>query len=433
MAYIDSLQEYLDFYEKNGYLQGNLLVLDKGEPVIQKSYGLASLEYGIENSSKTKFMIGSLTKSFTSMLIFILQEQELLQINEPIQKYLKDFPDSSEITIYHCLTCTTGIPDFTASDDFWEKEMRLPQTLDEMIDGFKDKERLFESGAQYSYSSSDYLILTKIIELVTGVSYEAALRQYILEPLGMKDTGCLNEQRVVGDLADSYSYWEKEIKTAKTNLSFPLGAYGMYSTLHDLQLWSQATQENQLITEDSSSKLFEPFRDTYACGWDIGQLMGQYCRQHMGVIDGFFSSIRQFPEKDFTVIFLSNQAVIPVTTITKQIAEIRFGKKYTAPIEEQLDLSEELQAELVGKYVSDNTDISFELTSTNDHLYIQIPKKYDVLYKFELVLLKSASGFTFLRAVKIDETLRITKDALIYKDVNGVLSQFRKTEDIPNL
>ncbi|MBP1046110.1 serine hydrolase [Enterococcus sp. BWM-S5] len=427
MAYIDSLYEYLDFYEKNNYLQGNLLVLDKGKPIIQRSYGDASIEYGIRNSVETKFMIGSLTKAFTSMIVFILHEQKQLDINESIQTYLTDFPDSSEISIYHCLTCTTGFPDFTSMKGFWEKEMRLTRTLDEMMDWIKNQEQLFEAGTQHAYSSSDYLILTKIIELTTGLSYEKALLKYVLEPLDMKDTGCLNEQKIVHDLADSYGYWGSEIKTVKTNLSFPLGAYGMYSTLPDLQIWNQAIQENRLLSEESAVKMFEPFQSTYACGWDIDNLMGQLCRQHMGIIDGFFSSIRQFPEKDFTVIFLSNQAVLPVTTITKQIAEIRFGKKYTAPTEERIVLSEKLQGELVGKYISENNGSSFEIISESNRLYVQMPKRYDVLYKFELILLESASGFTFLRTDKIDETMRITKDALIYKDVDGVLSQFRKS------
>ncbi|MGL4694580.1 serine hydrolase domain-containing protein [Enterococcus larvae] len=427
MAYIDSLYEYLDFYEKNNYLQGNLLVLDKGKPIIQRSYGDASIEYGIRNSVETKFMIGSLTKAFTSMIVFILHEQKQLDINESIQTYLTDFPDSSEISIYHCLTCTTGFPDFTSMKGFWEKEMRLTRTLDEMMDWIKNQEQLFEAGTQHAYSSSDYLILTKIIELTTGLSYEKALLKYVLEPLDMKDTGCLNEQKIVHDLADSYGYWGSEIKTVKTNLSFPLGAYGMYSTLPDLQIWNQAIQDNRLLSEESAVKMFEPFQSTYACGWDIDNLMGQLCRQHMGIIDGFFSSIRQFPEKDFTVIFLSNQAVLPVTTITKQIAEIRFGKKYTAPTEERIVLSEKLQGELVGKYISENNGGSFKIISESNRLYVQMPKRYDVLYKFELILLESASGFTFLRTDKIDETMRITKDALIYKDVDGVLSQFRKS------
>lgn len=426
MAYIDSLNEYLEFYDKNGYLQGNLLVLDKGKPIIQKSYGQASIECGLENSLKTKFMIGSLTKAFTSMLVFILQEEKKLNINDSIQQYIRDFSDSSQTTIYHCLTCTTGIPDFTSCPDFWDKDMRLTKTLDEMIDWIDKQERLFEVGTQHAYSSSDYLVLTKIIEIVTELSYEKALQRYILEPLGMADSGCLNEQEIVRGLADSYSYWGSEIKTVKTNLSFPLGAYGMYSTLSDLQIWNQAVQENQLIGEDSALKMFEPFQETYACGWDIGLLMGQKYRQHMGIIDGFFSSIKQFPEKEFTVIFLSNQAVLPVTAITKQLAEIRFGKKYTAPIETPAVLSSELREELVGKYVAENNSGSFEIILENGTLYLQIAKRYDVLYKFGLSLLESASGSRFLRADKIDETLRITKNALIYKDVDGVLSQFRK-------
>jgi len=101
--------------------------------------------------------------------------------------------------------------------------MRLSKSLDEMINDFKNKPRLFASGSEFSYSSSDYLILTKIIEIVTKLSYAEVLKKYILKPLGMNDSGCLNEFDIVNNLAESYGFWKTDIKTANVNLSFPLG------------------------------------------------------------------------------------------------------------------------------------------------------------------------------------------------------------------
>lgn len=222
--YVGTLKNYLSYYEEKGYLWGNLIVIDEGKIVVEKSYGLSSVEFTIKNNSKTRFQIGSLTKAFTAMLMFILYQEKKVDIHESINQYIKDFPNSKEITIYHCLTCSSGIPNFTSFDNFWEETMRMNWTLTEMIDSFKYKERAFEPGAQFSYSSSDYLVLTKIIEELTQISYGEALKKYILEPLGMNDTGCLNERDIVENLADSYSYWGTEIQTAKTDRSFPLGA-----------------------------------------------------------------------------------------------------------------------------------------------------------------------------------------------------------------
>ncbi|MGX7264643.1 serine hydrolase domain-containing protein [Enterococcus crotali] len=413
MDFKTKLDNYVDSYEQQGYLQGSLLIADKTGILLEQGFGSASIEYNVANTSDTKFQIGSLTKAFTSMALLILQQHGALSLDDSIDRYLSGFPNGEKITIYHCMTCTSGIPDFASFDHFWETTMRLSWTLDDMLDLFKELPLEFEPGSQFSYSSSGYLVLTKIIEVITGQTYAQFLEKEIFTPLNMTSTGCMNETDIILNLASSYSYWEKEINTPQTNNSFPLGAYGLYSTTRDLYLWDQAIRKNQLIPEHLTTLLFTVNQDSYACGWDIAYLNTHRYRQHFGNISGFVSSIKQFEEEDLTIILLSNLDVIPVTTITKEIARLKFDSDFApatplSPITKAVPLEK-----FVGYYKTANATL-FEIVVQKDSLFLIVPKLYEINYKFRLKLVQSSNETLVFATEKINESI-----TFIYKDLNN--------------
>ncbi|WP_234447831.1 serine hydrolase domain-containing protein [Viridibacillus soli] len=184
------ITDWAKAYDQNGYLHGSILVAINGRILLNKGYGMANWEHQVLNNPNTKFRIGSITKGFTAMAIFQLLEKGDLQLNDPIDKHLPLYPNDHNITIYHCLTNTSGIPDFTAFPDFWFQTMRLPSTLKDRIDSFKNLELVFGPGTDYQYSTSGYLLLTAIIEEKTGQTYADYMSEHIFLPLGMHDTGC---------------------------------------------------------------------------------------------------------------------------------------------------------------------------------------------------------------------------------------------------
>ncbi|WP_269431725.1 serine hydrolase [Bacillus sp. JCM 19034] len=184
---------------------------------------MANWEHMVPNKPTTKFRIGSLTKAFTALAIFQLHERGNLNIDDTIGTYLSNYPQGEIITIYHCLTHTAGIPNYTSFQDFWSTTMRLPFTLNELIDSFKDRPLQFAPGSKFEYSNSGYALLTAIIENVSGLTYSDYIQENICKPLGMEHTGCDDGRVVVPHLATGYSYWEKPIHPAYADLSFPLG------------------------------------------------------------------------------------------------------------------------------------------------------------------------------------------------------------------
>ncbi|MFQ5721449.1 MAG: serine hydrolase domain-containing protein [Candidatus Aminicenantales bacterium] len=194
------IKPYLDL---GGY-SGTVLIAKNGEILFRKGYGMASYEFDVPNTAKTKFQIASLSKSFTSAAIMILQERGKLSVHDPLSKFIPDYPGGKKITIHHLLTHTSGIPNVNNFPEY-SRDSRFPQTLDEIIKMFKDKPLMFEPGEKYSYSNSNYNLLAYIIEKVSGVSYGEFLRKNIFQTLEMNETGHHGEaSAIIKNLASGY-------------------------------------------------------------------------------------------------------------------------------------------------------------------------------------------------------------------------------------
>jgi CubicO group peptidase (beta-lactamase class C family) len=152
---------------------GTVLVVRDGEPVLSRGYGMADLEQQVPHSPQTRFRIGSVTKQFTAAAILQLQDQGLVDVQAPVATYLPDYPHKT-VTLHHLLTHTAGVPNLTSFPDYFEW-MQQPTTLDELIARFQDLPLEFEPGSQHRYSNSGYVLLTQVIETVSGQSYAAYL------------------------------------------------------------------------------------------------------------------------------------------------------------------------------------------------------------------------------------------------------------------
>ena len=123
------------------------------------------------------------------MAVMILQEQGKLEAHDAVSKCLSQTPKHWEgVTIHHLLTHTSGIPSYTGMPSYPE-EMMLPQSVEQMIDRFRDEPLEFEPGEKFQYSNSGYFLLGVIIENASGMSYEDYLGEALFEPLGLNETG----------------------------------------------------------------------------------------------------------------------------------------------------------------------------------------------------------------------------------------------------
>ncbi|KAA0967009.1 beta-lactamase family protein [Sporosarcina sp. ANT_H38] len=381
----DRISNWVESYDRNGYLNGSILISYNEEILLNKGFGMANWEHNVPNLPTTKFRIGSLTKSFTAMCIFQLHEKQKLNINDYVGKYLPNYPNGDQITIYHCLTNSSGIPNYTSFPDFWPRTMRLPSTLNQLIDSFKERELDFEPGSKFGYSNSGYTLLTAIIETVSGKSYTDYIQKQICHPLGMYNTGCDDGIKVVPGLASGYSFWEGPIHSPYADMSFPLGAYGLYSTTEDLYIWDKALRSSEMLSKELKQKMFTPNLGSYACGWMIAEMVDRSCVHHYGDISGFSSEVLGFVDDQVTIIFLSNMNVTPVTHLSQEIAKIIFGENVSLPFP-AVPIPFANIKYIEGAYLIGNDEDKFlGISVTNEELYLTVPKMYGAMYKFKLV------------------------------------------------
>src|SRR6267378_5020585 len=157
-------------YMEGNNFSGSILIARQGKVLISKGYGMADYELSVPNTPQTRFHLASLTKSFTAAAIMILQEQGKLSVEDPLKKFVPDYPNGDKITIHHLLTHRSGIPNVNNFPEYGSKSLSR-MSLDEIIRMFKDKPLEFEPGARYRYSNSNYNLLAFIIEKTSGKSY----------------------------------------------------------------------------------------------------------------------------------------------------------------------------------------------------------------------------------------------------------------------
>ena len=170
---------------------GVALVAKRDKTVFEKATGLANVTHHVPNTMETIFNYGSIGKVFTKLAIQKLQAQGKLSLSDTIGKFLPDYPNQqarSAVTISQLIEMRSGIGDFFG-DEFAAKPKNEIRTLSDYMPLFASKPLAFQPGAKEAYSNGGYVVLGRIIEKITGMSYYDYVAKEIFLPFGMTDTG----------------------------------------------------------------------------------------------------------------------------------------------------------------------------------------------------------------------------------------------------
>jgi CubicO group peptidase (beta-lactamase class C family)/microsomal dipeptidase-like Zn-dependent dipeptidase len=287
----------------------SVLVLRDGKPALRRSYGLADLEQHAPASPATNYRLASVTKQFTAAAILLLAEAGKLQLDEPVRKWLPELPEATQpVSIRHLLTHTGGLIDY---EDFVPDD--APQVRDADVPGLiaKQNRTYFTPGSSYRYSNTGYALLALIVERASGQRFAVFLRERIFEPLGMHATVAF-EDGVSTVPARAYGYslrGDAWVRTDQSSTSAVLGDGGIYSSIDDLAKWDAALYDDRLLRRESRELAFWPATHTdnpsvdYGFGWRItGETLW-----HSGETRGFRNVIIRYPERNLTVIVLTNR------------------------------------------------------------------------------------------------------------------------------
>ena len=337
--HVAKIQEVLTLAHKYRLFNGTVLVAENGQVVYKQGFGMANMEWGIPNTPDTKFRLGSITKQFTAMLTLQLVEQGKIKLDAKISDYLPDYRQDigQKVTVHQLLTHTSGIPSYTGQPGFFDNVSRNPYKVTDFVKKYASGELEFEPGTKFRYNNSGYFLLGAIIERVTGKTYEQVLKENILDPLGMKNTGYDHYDTLIPKRAAGYAKTEDGYFNAPyLDMSIPYAAGSMYSTVEDLYLWDQALYTDKLLSAKSKELMYKPFLEDYAYGWVVTNASFKQNDQpvqiirHGGGINGFSTEIVRFVNQNSLIVILDNTGQ-NVGRLTDTITKILYNQPYEPP------------------------------------------------------------------------------------------------------
>ncbi len=313
--------------ERQGIPGVAIAVARNGEVLKAAGYGLANLEHRVPVRAETIFQSGSLGKQFTAAAVMLLVEDGKIALSDAVAKYLPDAPASwRAITVYHLLTHTSGIPDYTTAT----LDLRRDRTEDELARLAFGLELEFPAGARWNYSNTGYLLLGIVIRKTSGRFYADLLRERVFDPLGMKTARVISEEDIVPNRAAGYRLVNGEVKNQEwVAPQLNTTADGaLYLSVLDLVAWDEGLSARAILKPESWARVFEPARLNsgktfpYGFGWSLDEVAGQKVHRHGGAWQGFRSFIARYLGDGLTVVVLANLAEADVDRLVEAIAAI---------------------------------------------------------------------------------------------------------------
>lgn len=310
----EKLDRTITSLHKANIFNGAVLVAKGGDILLRKGYGTAVMEWNVPVSPETRFRIGSVTKQFTAAIILKLMEEGKVDLQEKLRTYIPEYPSAQadKVTIHQLLNHTSGIPSYTDLPGFMALETRLPYPPDSMFAYIGHRPFDFEPGSSWKYNNSGYFILGSVIEHVTGMPYDQALRKFLLDPMGLGGSGYEHNEDVIPQFAGGYVRVPGGFRRmAWLDSSVPYAGGMMYSTVDDLYRWTRALHGGQIFADRATfEKMSTPYMENYGYGLmihtDKAGEKDVRVVEHGGGIFGFRAALWYLPEEEYTIVVLDN-------------------------------------------------------------------------------------------------------------------------------
>ncbi|RKR00347.1 serine hydrolase domain-containing protein [Maricaulis maris] len=291
-----------------------IAVMRNGEPIHVGTHGVASIEHGVDVSPQTVFELASLTKAMTALAVMSLVEEGRLSLDDPLGQFIPETPERWDgITVGQLLSNMAGLAHrFEARPN---GHFQLNYSVDEMLASAMATEMVANPGEDWNYSDQGYFLAGMVIEAVTGESYSAHMQTHYFAPLGMVQTGRLDQSAIIPHLAQGYAVVEGRLRRNRRVWQFgQMAHFGTLSSLTDMMRWEAELSAPTIVDAAALAATHEiqrPF-DTgencdswgYARGWMAYQINGRLLVSHGGYAGTAY--LRE-PASGLAVIVLTNR------------------------------------------------------------------------------------------------------------------------------
>lgn len=371
IAKLDSL---LNIYEQKNKLMLTLAISKNGKVEYSRAIGYSWYEgdQQIKSNTTTKFRIGSISKMFTSIMIQQLVEEKKLKMSTPLSKFFPKIANAKIITIDQMLRHRSGLHNFT-DDPEYITYMTMPKSQTDMLDIFYKLKSDFDPGSKMEYSNTNYVLLGFIIEKLTKKTYANALKERIVDKIGLKNTCYANKADIQKNEARSYRFTgTKWMVDVETDMSIPHGAGCIESTPEDLIQFIEAVFSYKLISKESLDEMVR-LVDNFGQGIFMMPFYDKMLLGHTGHIDMFESNLVFYGPEKLTVAFSANGINAITNDFLIGVLSICFNMNYDIPKFYSFDVPEEILKEYTGTYHSSMMKMDFYIVNEGAVITGQAP------------------------------------------------------------
>jgi len=311
-----------------------VVVVDHGRIVTDAAYGVRNVDTQQPVDTHTRFEIGSITKQFTAAAILQLRERGRLSLDDRLGKYVPQYVQGRNVTLRQLLMQVSGIPNYTDTPAFRSLVtlrgttvvLRRSGNFDAILALLHGKPLGFRPGTRFQYSNSNYVLLGRIVEIVSGMSWQRYVEKNVFARAGMTESTFMENEGNTPDMATGYLMFRGHIRdaggTRGTFTGWAEGAGAIVSTATDLAKWDAALFGGRIVSSADVRLMTAPGRLAafgpdahYGFGWVVDRYDGQPRIWHNGGTLGFSSSNEIYPRQHQIVIVLLNTTVANADTI----------------------------------------------------------------------------------------------------------------------
>ena len=391
---MDSLLTYLN---KNDKFMGSLCIREGENVVFNKAYGFADVDKNISAHRMTKYKIGSVTKTFTAVMIMQLIEEKKLNLQTKLNRFYPKIPNAEKITIYDLLHHRTGIVDYINGDSITAKNIYRFHSKEEMIQKITDYKPLFEPGTKHEYSNSNYNLLGYIIETLTKKSYAENIQTRIVKKANLLNT-YFPQGKIETSIGESYSYlfngtkWEK-VEEWENSIAYSAGA--IISTPADLTRFMYALFDGKLVKPSSLEQMKE-IKEGYGKALMQFPFGERRFYGHTGGIENFRAVVGYYPTEKLGISLIVNGDNFNRNDIMIGVLSIYYKMPFPFPKFNKIEASELVK--FTGTYSSKELPLKMTISEKNGELLAQATGQsaFPLTFKEEKTFIFAPAGIEMI-------------------------------------
>jgi CubicO group peptidase (beta-lactamase class C family) len=319
---------------------GVSVLVARGDQLLYKgARGMASIELGVPLQPDHLLRIGSVTKQFAAAALLKQIDAGQARLDEPLSKYLPDYPNGSKITLLQLLNHTSGIKSYTGIAGYMANPIKRDLSTAELVKEFKDQPVDFAPGEKWAYNNSGYVLVGAVVEAIAGKPWHQAIDELLLKPAQITRVHYESGDQLFKGLAQGYTLnGRREVAPARLlSMTQPHAAGALIASAEGLWRWNQALHGGALLGKASYERMVTPEGAArphhYGFGIGTGMLRGQPLLSHGGGIFGFSSLLSYLPQSRTTVVILRNSdgPGLSMDTVSRKLAAFAIGEPFVEP------------------------------------------------------------------------------------------------------